>query len=244
MPVQVYGSAAAHHIKWVLTGPLSTSIFVLEDDKLRNGPNEAYFRQTLAGVSWHPISEESVSETPQSRILVKVSEVEEFEDRWEEYHEHADPDDDGCTFAEDDGDGPGELLECCNEKRPVALKPIVVTATNRDFVTIHDYVTTVHAWLMENYALISAVVNVWDNGNAPPGQKIYAKINDVENLTIMDNLMWDATAEIRAPAPYTGPRSSEAGEVLAMRMPPDMVRQLNAQLRAEGSDIQYDEYDE
>ncbi len=48
------------------------------------------------------------------------------------------------------------LLRCCNTQRPKPLPPLVVTASTQPFVTVHDYVTAVHPWLLEQKADILA----------------------------------------------------------------------------------------
>ncbi|KAF5126076.1 hypothetical protein E5D57_010771 [Metarhizium anisopliae] len=80
---------------------------------------------------------------------------------WEEQHEHAQPGDDGCGFGpSDDEDDPGHLLECCDEQRPQAPRPL-------ECVTVHDYVSVVHPWSMSHFDVISSAANVWEE--APAG---------------------------------------------------------------------------
>jgi hypothetical protein len=45
-------------------GPLSSSLFVMAADLNPDAPREAYFRQTVAGTTWHPISQAAVTERP------------------------------------------------------------------------------------------------------------------------------------------------------------------------------------
>ncbi|EXV05033.1 hypothetical protein X797_002720 [Metarhizium robertsii] len=55
-----------------------------------------------------------------------MSDRDNWGDLWEEPHEHAQPGDEGCGFGpSDDEDDPGHLLECCNEQRPQAPRPMV-----------------------------------------------------------------------------------------------------------------------
>jgi hypothetical protein len=65
-----------------------------------------------------------------------------------ETHEHADPDLDSCSYGEEDPDGNRKLLKCCGESRPQEPVPLLVKASTKPFVTIHDYITTVHPWVL------------------------------------------------------------------------------------------------
>lgn len=85
---------------WTLNGPLETSFRVLEDEYSPDLGREAYFRQTVAGTSWHPISQLPITEPGVSSITVRVYQLGKWEDDWFEYHErHADPDDPECVYG-------------------------------------------------------------------------------------------------------------------------------------------------
>ncbi|KAK8128692.1 hypothetical protein PG984_009800 [Apiospora sp. TS-2023a] len=64
----------------------------------------------------------------------------------------------------------GELLRCCGEDRPTKKWKLTVTPSSNSaaggFVTVHDYVSAVHPWLMSLRAEIAKADNVWD-GNPP-----------------------------------------------------------------------------
>ncbi len=192
----LYPSDACKRLVWRIPAPLESAIRVSSTPCDHTGSGEPYFQQTLAGVSWHQVSQQCVSFTPCESITIKTP-LDSWAAEWEEHHEHADPDDEGCEFAEDDDDGPGELLRCCGEERPQAPPPLVVTATDKEYVTVHDYVSTVHAWLMEHFDNISSAVNVWDDGEAPPGQKLYVHVSNLRALSVSDEEMWQQLQQIR-----------------------------------------------
>lgn len=45
-------------------------------------------------------------------------------------------------------DEEGELLCCCGSDRPKRALPLVIEASNKEYITIHDYVLTLRPWLM------------------------------------------------------------------------------------------------
>lgn len=232
-------SRAGGRLKWTLPAPLKSAISVLANDRAPNGPSEPYFRQTLSGGTWHPVSEEPISEPPQPSITVKVFELATWGDQWEEYHEHADRGDPDCVFAPSDDEGPGELLRCCGEQRPEPPQPLVITATKK-YVTVHDYVSAVHAWLMEHFDDISSAVNIWNGGEPPPDQKLVVDCSDLRSLSILEENIW---CRVTQPVPSLGAMPHMPQPYMGRpMMSPENVRRLNEQLRQEGSDLQYDEY--
>lgn len=122
----------------------------------------------------------------QSSITVEIYQLDAWEHEWEAYHEHADPNDAGCFFAPSDDEGPGELLECCGEQRPKVPPPVVVTASKKEYITVHDYVSTVHSYLLEHFKDITAAVNVWEGGVPPADQKLAVSYASLELLFIED----------------------------------------------------------
>ena len=51
----------------------------------------------------------------------------------------------------EDEEGPEHLLKCCGTKRPRGKAHILVvkpTVSGNNFITIHDYLSAVHPWLM------------------------------------------------------------------------------------------------
>lgn len=234
MANQLFPSDAAQRLVWRIPAPLETAISVSANSRAPRGVSEPYCSQTLSSGSWHLIAQEPISMTPCSSITVQTP-LESWPTQWEERHEHADPDDDGCEFAPDDHDGPGELLRCCGEDRPEAPEPFVVTATSKEYVTIHDYVSTAHAWLMDNFEQVSAAYNIWDDGVAPPGQKLFVLVADLQRLDVADEPTWKLLADtVQQPLPPVANPGARYGVILGLPMSAETVRALNAQLRAQG----------
>ncbi|KAK2776569.1 hypothetical protein CKAH01_12342 [Colletotrichum kahawae] len=129
-------SAASKRLFWTLNGPLETAIQVAPNQYYEPGNvMEPYFRPAAAGLapSWHPVSQESLMEPQVATITVRLECFDAWEDLWVELHRH-------CTDTRTDPRRP--------RAKDVQLK---VTASGGDgtFVTIHDYVSAVHPWIMD-----------------------------------------------------------------------------------------------
>lgn len=116
-------------------------------------------------------------------MTVVVDDLNEWEDMWLECHrEHTDPEcadevEEEETDADthwgllpdydpaSDEDGPLHLLKCCGTQRPRGKSIIVVVRPAiGSFVTIHDYLSTVHPLLLSSRAdLLSAMGDVMEN---------------------------------------------------------------------------------
>lgn len=223
--------------------------------------------QTLAGGQWHAISEESISLTPQSTITTRVSDFDTWDSDWLERHlDHADPDDPECIFVDpDDGDPDnehGDLLQCCGEKRPEPPGPLVIHATSKEYVTVHDFVSTVHPWLMEHFSDIWSALHIWDGDEYDSSQKLIVSFSDLESLSILSEDMWTQFHQTITPGPGPGPAlasrpvadpsaAPHAGvepQVLHRNGPlihkasPEFIRMLNEQMRREGNPTRYNEW--
>lgn len=186
---------AALRLLWTLQGPLSTSVMVMAERQNPDSPREAYFQQTLGGTSWHAIASEALTEPQVSSITVTVDVLQIWADEWEESHRHAEPGDEGCIFGQvtqgqevegerdedadaDDGEDGLVLLRCCGTNRPSMHTPLVVrppSSSGRQHITVHDYVSAVHPWLMAQWDDILSARNVW--GDRPPSADTKLAVN-------------------------------------------------------------------
>jgi hypothetical protein len=96
-----------------------------------DAPREAYFRQTVAGTTWHPISQEAVTERPVASLTVGEEHLADWQDEW-------------WTL---NMEGFDDAVQPAPEDLPPRFEPLVVTASG-NFVTVHDFVSAVHPWLM------------------------------------------------------------------------------------------------
>ena len=196
----------ADRIAWVLDGPLTTAISVLKDSHSPESLVEPYFLQQTAdgGGTWHPVSQLPVSEPKVSSITVQVSELEMWEGEWmASYRKETDPDvsygpGSGVRYGalddydpDWDSDRSVHLLECCGQPRPrkkrskITVKP---AASGSGFVTVHDYLSTVHPWLMGLRGDIQNARSVGED--EPPSTDIMVNFNTLYSLMMSDKATW------------------------------------------------------
>ncbi|KAK1590376.1 uncharacterized protein LY79DRAFT_555156 [Colletotrichum navitas] len=169
--IAVVFSAAAKRLFWPLDGVFPTALSVMKTPRSANDL-EPYFQQTLAGGIWHEIAQLPLTQPKVSLVEASVYDLEQWEFNWVAWHTHhegepANPeyvtygdlsDKDRPYAAEPKEDGSWEedsdtefLVRCCGQDRPLrkrGQKLVVTPAAGGHFVTIHDYVSAVHPWLM------------------------------------------------------------------------------------------------
>lgn len=185
-------------LQWKPFGPFSTCIQVVDDVDTSSG-QQPYRVNTE---SFHPISTLAVTEPPVSSITVRQDDLEQWEADWAELHvPHADDHPDGTAWAAemqedneeghwehtggDDGEG-RKLMRCCNEDRPNATPPLVVRASTQPFVTIHDFVTTVHPWLQTVRDDILSAKGVTQGGPLPVDTPLYVHPLGLDRLRLVE----------------------------------------------------------
>ncbi|KAI9643834.1 hypothetical protein NHQ30_007185 [Ciborinia camelliae] len=171
--VHVLFSPATKRLFWPLDGVFPTSISVM---KTPRSPDdlEPYFQPNIGGRGspiWHEISRLPLTEPKVSSIEASVYDLNQWEFDWVAWHrDHAggelnpeyatygdlsDKDRPYANNKKKDGrweDSDTEfLLKCCGEDRPLGkrgIKLVVTPSAGNHFVTVHDYVSAVHPWLM------------------------------------------------------------------------------------------------
>lgn len=132
-------SAAGRRLYWTLQGPLTSAVSVIHDAIFPDPslPHEHYFRgQSPDGTaSWHPISRESITKFPRSSLTVTEEFLHDWQNQWWTINAEG--------FNDMTGYDPGD-------REPPTFDPVVVTASNGEFVTIHDFLTTLHPFLMNH----------------------------------------------------------------------------------------------
>jgi len=199
-------SPATKRLFWSLDGPLSTSIKIMENfsnpDSL-----EPYFRQTTGGTSWHPISESPLTDPKMSSVTVHVYEFDWWEEDWLDIHaDHVDLDArvhySGDDFEigplpnydpEVDEEGPEHLLMCCGTKRPCGKAHTLVvkpTVSGNNFITVHDYLSAVHPWLMNLREDILWAKGLADDAPLPANTKLLVDLLLPSSLRITEAAEW------------------------------------------------------
>lgn len=151
-------STAGKRLFWTLNGPL--------EDAIRVAPSEFYDPGVLDSMepyfgpdgSPHAVSQASLMEPPVSSATVRIQCIDDWEQIWANQHW-------SCGEAEwnTPEQNPGRLgprpvdealgpklfvLECCGQKRPWAYDTQLEVTAQGEFLTVHDYVSAVHPWLM------------------------------------------------------------------------------------------------
>ncbi|KAK4102272.1 hypothetical protein N658DRAFT_409271, partial [Parathielavia hyrcaniae] len=149
-------------IRWTLNGPLEIAITVARDQLFDPDEVAEPYHQG------HPFAQAPLTKPKVSSLKVYIHTLDDWDYFWMEIHrDHTDPD---ATYdpAEDlygslpGMDGNEHLILCCGEKRPWGRQTqgLVVKAATGHFVTIHDFISTVHPYLMARRGDILETMNL------------------------------------------------------------------------------------
>ncbi|KAL0934082.1 uncharacterized protein CTRU02_210881 [Colletotrichum truncatum] len=186
-------------------GTMQSAVEVLSD--LGDLDTRTPYYDQAAG-TYHPVSALPISEPKVSSITVNVPELEDWEENWLNLHEqHSEPDaPDAFPEAqwgklsgshgdedEDEDDEP-QLLRCCKQDRPrsknakLTIKPSKPwDGQDSGFVTVHDYVSAVHPWLVRLRNDILRAMGTADGLDEPLGNEM----NLVANCDALHSLMME-----------------------------------------------------
>ncbi|KAI3326985.1 hypothetical protein HD806DRAFT_379174 [Xylariaceae sp. AK1471] len=196
----------ADRIFWTMNGPLHSSVSIISHGSLK-----PYAQQTdESNPTWHPISQCPLTEPKISSITVEVDELYRWEDEWLSFHlRHADPDPrwygNGARFgplpdydpnSDEESlseERPLHLLECCTPRpRHVKSSVVVNPSPGNEFITIHDYLSTVHEFLLASRENILAAWNVLESVSLPAETKLLVNYDGLDNLMILlEHEDWD-----------------------------------------------------
>lgn len=166
-------SFEAQRLFWSLDGPLETSVHIMATESNPDSLEPCVQQTPEDGTTWHPATEAPLTSPKVSSVTVHVDTIDEWETNWLAVHEdHADPDsadENGYANAgeaqfgelsdydeDEDEEGPVHLIKCCTTVRPRGKKTSVVVKSSEggnSAVTIRDYVSTVHPWLMSMHKI-------------------------------------------------------------------------------------------
>jgi hypothetical protein len=93
----------------------------------------------------------------------------------------------------EDEEGPEHLLKCCRTKRPLGKANILVvkpTVSGNNFITIHDYLSAVHPWLMHLREDILWAKGLADNAPLPVNTKLMVDLVSPAMLMISEAAEW------------------------------------------------------
>ncbi|OBT65800.1 hypothetical protein VE03_03314 [Pseudogymnoascus sp. 23342-1-I1] len=203
---------AAQRLFWPFDGIFPASISVMKTSRSPKSL-EPYVKPGTEGNSggtWHEISQLPLTEPKISSVEVSVYDLDQWEYTWLEQHrEHTGgnaeyilygdlSDDDRPYPSEMKEDGGWEsdsdtefLMRCCDQDRPLrkAAKLLVKPSAGNDFVTVHDYVSAVHPWLMSlREDILKAMTNFLGYPPSLPTEFMVSKGPDM--LWIEDKERW------------------------------------------------------
>ncbi|KAI1778392.1 hypothetical protein F4818DRAFT_405927 [Hypoxylon cercidicola] len=207
-------SPELNRVFWSLDGPFPESIWIMEScgntDSL-----EPYLQGDDGKQSWHPAAQAPLTEPKVSSVTVYVSDMEDWENDWLEFHrDHSErcagneqycdgelsvvygelPDYNEEEDEEEDEDEegePGHLLMCCTSPRPRGKTGgMVVKPTTGDFVTVHDYLSTLHPWLLSKRDDVLISKGMYDDKPLPQETKLMVNCGWGDSLNICEQAEW------------------------------------------------------
>ncbi|KAI1199803.1 hypothetical protein F5X97DRAFT_322057 [Nemania serpens] len=100
---------------------------------------------------------------------------------------------------------PLHLLECCNTPRPRRKIPsiIVKPSPGNDFVTIHDYLSTIHPFLLALREDIPDIMYEWNQGHPTPETKLWIDHGGLTQLWVsfeVDLVWWKRNERRTSPS--------------------------------------------
>jgi hypothetical protein len=148
-------------LRWRLTSDNPNDcIFILQDAKDADSSLEPYSAD-------HPVNRKPATHPPVSSMIISIYMLDEYRSDWIDAHQpHADPED----FEDQNDpmcprfDSDGCVDRCCGEDRPGPGPRLELVAKDSEFISIGNYVDTVHAWLRGMDDLLRAaegVVSCW-----------------------------------------------------------------------------------
>lgn len=176
-------------VHWSLFGCLQSSVDIA--DTL--GPGFNCQQYATDGNSIHQISSSPATEPPVSSISVDVDVFEEWEFYWVE--EHRDDDEEDQEWIENEEGEDRKLVRCCGTARPQASASLKVLPITHHFVTVHDYITQIHAWLQTLQTSILEAMGELSSSST----KLYINLLSLDNLKLEEdvraNAMWKVIGE-------------------------------------------------
>lgn len=197
----------ALRLYWTLEGPLSSAIRVMEDPHYDpNSTLAPYFDQTTPSPSWSPISQSPLTEPRISSVTVRVEQLDDWEEQWLDFHhDHAEPGDhnegnDEVRFGQlpdydpdedEDEEGSEHLLKCCGGERPRNKAVSLLVKATGEFLTLHNYVSAVHPWLMGlREDILQAAGDLLDNVPLPADTRLMVDYPGPENVILLGEREW------------------------------------------------------
>ena len=141
----VFTSMEMLRVRWRPFGSIQFSVYVADDISTITSPLSPYQQAAGGHAIFHQISTSPATDPPVSSITVQLMELEDWESDWVDAHEpHAQHNSGDAQWSTEPR---RRLMRCCGQDRPHPPAPLSVQSTEREFVTVHDFVTQTHEWL-------------------------------------------------------------------------------------------------
>ncbi|KUJ18862.1 uncharacterized protein LY89DRAFT_717382 [Mollisia scopiformis] len=206
--LSVNSTDAVNCLFWHFDGVFPAAISVMTTPRTPNSL-KPYFQPEAGGSgsgTWHQIARLPITEPKVSSIEISVSDLESWRNSWLEQHKehpegeyvtYGDLSDDERPYPSEEGGWESDsdtpyLVRCCGEDRPPneTAKLVVTPSAGNHFVTVQDYVSTVHPWLMslrEDILQAKKVVNYYPQP-MPTDFMVIGMVPD--NIRIEDKQYW------------------------------------------------------
>jgi hypothetical protein len=147
-------STAGKRLFWRLNGPLETAIHVAPSEY--SEPSDVMEPYFGPDGSPHPVSQASLLEPPASSVTVRIQCIDNLERDWASEHWLCGEGPVNDEYPRRLGPRPDDkrpnprmyVVECCGEKRPWFYDTCLQVAAQGEFLTVHEYISAVHPWLM------------------------------------------------------------------------------------------------
>lgn len=192
-------SHPAMRLYWTITNSPTPSIQIMPN-------NHTPDRATLVPyTSDHPLAKELMTNPAVPSIDVNVYQLEHWPEDWIDYHREC-CGSIACGYGEhdrqtvpvsdgersdlfDSNDVPVKLIKCCGEPRPEEPIPLHVRASDETRgVTIDNYVSAVHPWLVGNIENIVKAASM--DGQISARSTLMVSVTGPESLIIETKKMW------------------------------------------------------
>lgn len=166
--------------------------------------------------TWHPVSKQPISDPKVSEISVQMRDVVDWERSWKELHWECQLDDNRLKCYVEQGDG---LCHGCGAPKPPWVTgdvSILVKGTGGDgedegggcYVTVHDYVSTVHPWMVGRRGDILGALGTRDGNYGPlaPETELMVRDRVLGWLGLDRRKDWMRNAKKELPPGFISPR--------------------------------------
>ncbi|KAK3318797.1 hypothetical protein B0H66DRAFT_558205 [Apodospora peruviana] len=179
-------------VRWKAFGDIATAVRVAAHARDPPSDSDEAYCKPGDEPSLHPMSSSSLTEPPISSITVRLDDLDSREANWAHKHiPHAGNGHDVWQDVDDEDDETGDgrkLVRCCNEDRPCAPAPLVIQAsTDKGYVTIHDYVVSVHALLQSHRdEIVEQRITTRGDQHGPRDPELYVDLFTSDRIRLDD----------------------------------------------------------